>query len=187
MTDGFGADRWQAALAVADVDVVNFEAMFDYDDAYLPKVLNGCAISLERDQSTILEDIGTYLVTQQNQASVRRLMRFGGETFVDMLHSLDELPGRTRLAVSGLGLPQISVREHAPLCFTVVCDGVPLGFGHVLVGLLRAMADDYGALALVEHLGLRGGCEVIEASVIDTSFAEDRGFLLASSEPERAV
>ncbi|MCK0150655.1 heme NO-binding domain-containing protein [Marivita sp. S6314] len=181
MTEGFGADRWQAGLARADVDVLTFEAMFDYDDAYLPKVLEGCAAVLDRSVSSLLEDVGTYLITQQNHASVRRLMRFGGDSFVELLHALDDLPGRTRLAVSGLNLPQMTVREHTPLSFVIYCDGPPIGFGHVLVGLLRAMADDYGALALVDHRGFRDGAEVIEASVIDTSFAADRGFSLATS------
>ena len=121
-----------------------------------------------------------YLITHQNHASVRRLMRFGGDTFSELLHSLGDLPDRTRLAVSGLDLPGILVREPIPQSFTIQCADNPMGFGHVMVGLLRAMADDYGTLALLEHRGLRDGTEIIEVQVVETAFADDRGFSLAA-------
>ena len=184
VSDNFGPDVWEQALFKADVEITSFEAMLDYDAALLPSVLKGCAAVLDRSHTTILEDIGTYLVTDQSHASIRRLMRFGGQSFVELLLSLDELPGRTRLAVSGLDLPDIKVREHQPHSFTVQCSNGPAEFGHVLVGLLRAMADDYGALAVLEHLGSRDGSEVIEVMVVDTSFAEDRGFSLATDEAQ---
>ena len=184
VSDNFGPDVWEKALLDADVQITSFEAMLDYDAALLPSVLKGCASVLDRSHTTILEDIGTYLVTDQSHAFIRRLMRFGGQSFVELLLSLDELPGRTRLAVSGLDLPDIKVREHQPHSFTVLCSNGPAEFGHVLVGLLRAMADDYGALAVLEHLGSRDGSEVIEVMVVDTSFAEDRGFSLATDEAQ---
>jgi len=187
VSDSFGPDIWGKAMLSSDLPIASFEAMLDYDAALLPKVLHGCAAVLERSQANILEDIGTYLVTHQNHASIRRLMRFGGQSFVELLLSLDELPGRTRLAVSGLDLPDIRVREHQPHNYTLQCANGPSEFGHVLVGLLRAMADDYGVLAVLEHIGSKDGAEVIEILVVDTSFAEDRGFSLASDNAQVAI
>ena len=179
VSDRFGADTWVRAMALADIEIASFEAMLDYDATYFPSVLDGCARALERPVETILEDIGTYLVAYQNHASIRRLLRFGGDSFSELLHSLGDLPDRTRLAVSGLVLPQIHVREPIPQHFIIACSGPPRGFGHVLVGLLRTMADDYGALAVLDHQGTRDGAEIIEVSVVDIAFSEDRGFALA--------
>ncbi|WP_292285556.1 heme NO-binding domain-containing protein [Marivita sp.] len=179
VSDAFGTGSWQDAVAIAGLEVSAFEAMLQYDPAYFPRLLDGCAEALDRPRSVILEDIGAYLITHQNHASVRRLMRFGGDTYSELLHSLDELPGRTRLAVSGLELPQINIREPIPHQFVVTCHGDPAGFGHVLVGLLRAMADDYGTLAVLEHRGVRDAAEVIEVAVVEAAFSEDRGFMLA--------
>jgi hypothetical protein len=187
VSDNFGPDIWEKAMARSDLAISSFEAMLDYDAALLPKVLDGCASVLDRSQANILEDVGTYLVTHQNHASIRRLMRFGGQSFVELLHSLDELPGRTRLAVSGLDLPDIRVREHQPHNFSLQCTNGPSEFGHVLVGLLRAMADDYGVLAVLEHIGSKDGAEVIEILVVDTTFAEDRGFSLVSDDAQDAI
>lgn len=181
ISDAFGRDHWTLAVALADLPVTSFEAMLQYDATYFPKLLAACAQDLDRAPSVILEDLGAYLITHQNHASVRRLMRFGGDTFSELLHSLDDLPGRTRLAVSGLELPQVHVRQPIPQHFTIHCSGTPTGFGHVLVGLLRAMADDYGTLAVLDHCGVRDGAEVIEVQVIETAFADDRGFSLADS------
>lgn len=180
MSDGFGGEAWDKAIALAGLETTSFEAMLQYDPAYFSALLHGCSQALDRPSSVILEDVGAYLITHQNHASVRRLMRFGGETFCELLLSLDDLPGRTRLAVAGLDLPQVQVREVVPKHFMISCRGKPEGFGHVLVGLLRAMADDYGTLALLDHRGMRDGAEVIEVNVIEAAFAEDRGFSLAS-------
>jgi hypothetical protein len=182
ISDAFGPERWAQAVALSDLPVTSFEAMLQYDAAYFPILLTACAQNLDRAPSVILEDLGAYLITHQNHASVRRLMRFGGDTFSELLHSLDDLPGRTRLAVSGLELPHVHVREPITRNFTIHCTGTPTGFGHVLVGLLRAMADDYGTLAVLEHRGVRDGAEVIEVQVIETAFADDRGFSLAETE-----
>jgi hypothetical protein len=179
VSDSFGADLWVEVLAQAESEVASFEAMLRYDDALFPRILTACGQVLDRDVSTVLEDIGTYLITHQRHAFVRRLMRFGGHTYVELLHSMDELPGRTRLAVTGLDLPTMTVQEHQPNHFTIQCSGVQVGFGHVLVGVLRAMADDYGTLAVLNHLGVKDRQEIIEVTVVEAFFAQDRGFSLA--------
>ena len=181
VSDNFGSDLWVEVLAQAQSEVTSFELMLLYDDALLPRILTACAIVLDRDVSTVLEDIGTYLITHRRHAFVRRLMRFGGHTYVELLHSIDELPGRTRLAVTGLDLPAITVEEHHPHHFMIRCHGMQIGFGHVLVGVLRAMADDYGTLAVLDHLGAKDGQEIIKVTVVEASFAQDRGFALAGS------
>ncbi len=181
VSDVFGADCWARAVGLSDLPVTSFEAMLQYDAGYFPKLLAACAEVLDRPESVILEDLGAYLITHQNHASVRRLMRFGGETFSELLHSLDDLPGRTRLAVSGLDLPQVHVREPTSQSFIIDCRGEPAGFGHALVGLLRAMADDYGTLAVLDHRGIRNGSEVIEVIVVETAFGADRGFSLGGA------
>jgi hypothetical protein len=127
--------------------------------------------------------LGTYLVSHKNVEALRRLLRFGGVTFEEFLHSLDDLPDRARLAVSDLELPKLELREHAPGMYSLNCSSdlqvFGANFGHVMVGLLRAMADDYGALVLLEHQGGQLGSETISINLLESSFAEGRSFLLA--------
>ncbi|MEL7166880.1 MAG: heme NO-binding domain-containing protein [Pseudomonadota bacterium] len=180
VTDTYGADSWNAVAREADLDFVEFEAMLLYDDALTPRVLDAAATFLHRPRAEVMEDLGTYLVSHPTVEALRRLLRFGGVTFVEFLHSLDDLPDRARLAVSDLNLPRIELREHTASCFSLFCDSQIEGYGHVMMGVLRAMADDYGALAVLEHSGGQAGTEVISISLIETEFAEGRIFELGA-------
>ena len=180
VTDSYGADKWVEAARVADLGFVEFESMLIYDDDITPALLDAVSFVLKRPRNDVMEDIGTYLVSHPNVEALRRLLRFGGVTFVEFLHSLDDLPDRARLAVSDLSLPRIELRDHAPGHFSLICQSPIAGFGHVMMGVLRAMADDYGALAVLEHAGSGQGVETISITLIETEFAEGRVFELGA-------
>ena len=131
--------------------------------------------------SRFLEDLGTYLVSHPNVEALRRLLRFGGVDFVDFLHSLDELSDRARLAVPDLALPPIELEAQRGDRFELRCRSMRPGFGHVMVGVLRAMADDYGALAIIEHGGASGGEETIAVDLMLAGFTSGRDFDLAGA------
>ncbi|MFK7881272.1 heme NO-binding domain-containing protein [Roseobacter sp.] len=180
VTDCYGIGQWKAAAKQADAGVIEFEAMWVYEDALTPRLLNAVCDVLDRPYEELLEDIGNYLVSHPNLQSLRRLLRFGGVDFVEFLHSLDDLPDRARLAVSDLDLPRLELREHSPFRYSLRCDGLVVGCGHLLTGVLRAMADDYGALVFLEYEGSHDGVEVVAIALLETDFAEDRGFELAT-------
>ena len=79
-----------------------------------------------------------------------------------------------------LHLPAIELLENSPGQFDLVCQpGLP-GFAHVLMGVLRAMADDYGDLVILDHRGTQDGAEVISITLVETDFAEGRTFDLGA-------
>lgn len=174
--DNYGFDRWQSMCFAAGLDEVEFEAMLHYEDELTDRLLDMVSAALKSPRDTVLEDIGTYLVSHPNVEALRRLLRFGGETFVDFLNSLEELPDRARLAVDDLVLPQLDVREVDPHHFRLTCRFPRPGFGHVAVGILRTLADDYGALVFLEHNGVLAGAEEIDITLIETAFAKGRSF-----------
>lgn len=178
--DSYGRDRWIEVTHLADLGFSDFESMLHYDDAVTEAVLDAGAHSLGVARETVLEDIGTYLVSHPNVEALRRLLRFGGVSFVEFLHSLDELPDRARLAVDDLVLPQMELREYGVNNFSLTCHSVHKGFGHVMMGILRTLADDYGALVFLEHQGGGKNAEVIEITLIETEFAAGRSFELGA-------
>ncbi len=180
VNDCHGAAKWAKILNSAGFEFDEFEAMLDYEEEVAQKLLVAMTDVLERPASDILEDIGTYLVSHPNVEALRRLLRFGGVTFEEFLHSLDELPDRARLAVPDLVLPSIELREHSAVNFSIICQGNFEGFGHVLAGLLRTMADDYGALAFVEHGGGGQGAETLSVTLLEATFSEGRKFDLGA-------
>ena len=153
LRDTYGPEAWIAIAEAADLGFENFEAMLMYDVAQTEAVLRAAVAYLGNPEEMVLEDLGTYLVSHSDMLVVRRLLRFGGENFVDFLHSLDELHDRARLAVADFLLPVLEVLDHSASDFTLTVVHECPGFGHVMVGVLRAMADDYGALAMLEHQG----------------------------------
>jgi hypothetical protein len=151
--DTYGAEAWANVVDQATVGISSFEAMLTYDDAVTEAMLLAAVSVLEKPREALLEDLGNYFVAHPNCEVLRRLLRFGGDTFSEFLVSLDDLPERARLAVPDLGIPVIAVQEKEPNNHEVLIWVKYDGLCSVLAGVLRGMADDYGALATIEHLG----------------------------------
>ncbi len=183
LRDTFGDDKWAAVAEQAKLGFLNFEAMTRYDPVLTERVIIGAVKVLDRPREILLEDMGTYLVSHANSHRLRRLLRFGGASFVEFLHSLDDLPGRSRLALPNLEVPALELIDIGIDRFTLHCRSNVIGGGHVLVGLLRAMADDYGALVMLEYRGRAEDCDVIGIQLLDMDFAEGREFALAAPVP----
>ncbi|PZR00227.1 MAG: heme NO-binding protein [Cereibacter sphaeroides] len=176
LRDTYGEALWTEVAVAADLGFDGFESMLRYDDRLTRRVIDAAAARLNRPRETVLEDLGTYLVSHPNLERLRRLLRFGGVDFVDFLHSLDELPGRGRMAVPDLDLPFLELRGRGPERFLLICRSPLEGIGHVIVGLLRAMADDYGALVVLEHQGSGAAGEVVSIHLLEQRFAAGRRF-----------
>jgi len=181
LQDTYGVERWSAMAVDIGLDTPEFEAMLHYSDQDLAKLLVVACDNLKKPVETLLEDVGTYLVSHPNSAAIRRLLRFCGVDFIEFLYSLEALPDRIRMAVNDLELPVIELHECGSDRFQLRVIGKMHGFGHVLVGVLRALADDYGTLALLEHSGRIGEFEEISITVVQTDFQAGRAFHLADS------
>lgn len=171
LRDTFGPPLWLAAARQAGLAPEGFESMQFYEDRITFEVLDAAAAALDRPRSILLEEFGAYLVSHPHLQPLRRLLRFGGVDFVDFLHSLDDLPDRARLAVPELELPALDLAEEGDGRFTIRIGGRPDGFGHVLAGILRAMADDYGTLAMI---GGSAAGDRLSIRLLDTGFAPAR-------------
>lgn len=176
----YGRKSWLRATQAAGLDFDEFEAMLIYEADISTRILDVLCTELNRPRAEFLEDLGTYLVSHPNMEGLRRLLRFGGVTYVEFLHSLDDLSDRVRLAVSDLELPALELREHAPAEYQLHCfPGLP-GYASVMTGVLRAMADDYGALVFLSHGGDRNGAEVISITLVESAFSQGRQFDLGA-------
>ena len=176
--DTFGLESWKRICNATGAKVETFEPMLRYDPGTTDRVAQVAADVLGRSVDAVWEDVGTYLVTNPEREGVRRLLRFGGTCYADFLHSLEERPGRARLAMPHLDLPEVTLDETGPDRFELRCQSHLAGLQRVLVGLLTAMADDYGALCLIAP----GTDARTSITVLDSRHARGRRFDLALPE-----
>lgn len=179
LRDTYGEGAWLAMARAAKLHFDSFEPLLIYDDALTDHVIEAAAQNLNRSRETVLEDLGTYLVSHPNLEALRRLLRFGGVTFVDFLHSLEDLAEHGRLGLPDLNLPDIELVDQGNGEFLLYVPRLVPGIGHVIVGLLRAMADDYGVLAVLDHAGRAGHRELVSVHLLDHAYSQGRRFELA--------
>ena len=180
--DTYGVDAWHDIVRRANLAEPSFEAMLTYEDAVTDSVIAAAVARLDKPRDAVLEDLGTYLVSHPKTEALRRLLRFGGETYTEFLHSLDELPGRARLAVPDLDLPVLELEDGGEEgVWLLHCRYRLAGYGYVLAGILRALADDYGALVLLDMVEQIEGCETLSIALHDPAFTEGRRFELVAA------
>ena len=182
--DTYGRAAWVEATLLADNGFEDFEALLPYDDDLTIRMLDAVSARLTKPVETILEDLGTYLVSFPRLEPLRRLLRFGGRNFLEFLLSLDDLRDRARLAVPDLDIPQLEVVRGGEGVFFLHSTWAVSGFGHVMMGILRAMADDYGDLVFLDHKGSDGQVEKLKITLLETAFAEGREFDLSATQSE---
>lgn len=182
LRDNYGSALWRRVAQRIGIAAEGFEAMLQYPPELTENLIEAACLELDRPADLLLEDIGTYLVSLD---MVRRLLRFGGLDYVDFLLSLDELRERGRMALSDLDLPSLVLLQAEGGRFLFELHDAPAGWGAVTAGLLRAMADDYGALAVIDHLKApETGAERVQVVLLAHDFADDKGFALAQPRAE---
>ena len=186
----YGDDVWRGAADASGCDVARFETVETYDADMMSDLISEAADALDTDASALLEDMGTWICTYPTLEPVRRLFRFSGSTFEEMLFGLDEVHERARMALPDLELPIYSLVEMGAGQYRVASTWSTPGAGSVLIGVLRAMADDYGVLAFLEFetgAEVNGQwAEIVSVATLDESFAAGREFLLGHAEPAAA-
>lgn len=178
--DTYGTGVWQSVARRAGLEPPEFEAMLHYEDAVTEAVLAAISKETSVPKEAVLEDIGTYLVSHPNVEALRRLLRFSGVTFQEFLHSLDDLRARARLALADLDLPALELRDLKAGEYNLLCHHEQPGFSYVVMGVLRTMADDYGALVLLDHTESGPGANTIHIQLIEESFSAGRRFVLGA-------
>lgn len=153
----YSQKKWDQVTAEMGQVALNYEALLYYDDLETEDLIDAICLSINRTRAEMLEDFGTFLVSELSSPTVRRLLRLGGTTYSEFMYSLEEVEERVRLALPDLDLPCVEVVSADGVSFTLTSQFNKLCYGEVLLGILRAMSDTYGALVTVD----------LESSVID--------------------
>ncbi|MBZ4021366.1 hypothetical protein CKO11_02675 [Rhodobacter sp. TJ_12] len=187
LSNHHGQHVWREVAERIGIGPEGFEAMLPYEERMTDTLLGAAEAVLDVSREALLEDIGAWLAMTE---PMRRLLRFGGADYWEFLLSLDDLQGRGMMALPDLGLPELTLQSEAQGHFTLIVTGGIRGWGAVMAGLMRAMADDYGALVLIEPVtdrDLPAGEERLTVTLLDMAHAEGRRFDLALPEAGRVA
>lgn len=174
--DSYGDAVWRGIAAEMALPTERFEPFRRYPDDMAVGVIATAAARLGKPATELLEDFGAWLARTE---PTRRLLRFSGSDFTDFIIALEELAGRVAMILPELQMPRIAVEPSLDgRQFRVsVLHALPQ-WRSVLAGVIRAISDDYGALALIVDEG-----HAISVDVSDAAFAEARDFVLAADSP----
>lgn len=170
----YGDALWREVAGDCAADPRGFHSWRTQPKALTGQLVTRAAARIGVRLDDLAEDAGGWLAQCE---SIRRLLRFGGRDYGEFLASIDQLPGRAEMVVPGLGLPALSVVEDGPDRVRLRVIGGHRLWTCVLAGLLRQMADDFGALALISR---RGATVIVE--VPEREFAEGRSFALVAEQ-----
>jgi len=131
--------------------------------------LHRAAMRLCKPFTEMVEDLGAWMTRIE---PVRRLLRFSGRDFKDFLLRLEELPGRAHLVLPSLQVPRLQIDAIDDSVWVKMLDPDD-HWRFILSGLIRGMADDYGALCLIST-----GDHLIRIDIWDEKFSEGRMFTL---------
>lgn len=177
LRDTYGDGFWAEVAEAAGIDVRGFQTVRHYPDTISHALINHATQRLDKPETELLEDLGAWLARVE---PVRRLLRFSGRDFIDFLHALEELQGRAHMVIPDLGMPRIRVEQRVPGELRIVMPDCFDEWRSVMAGLVRAMADDYGALGLIAVDG-----NAVTVLISHESFSEDRGFVLGERSAQR--
>ncbi len=180
ITHSFGQALWLSLCASAG-QYREVDTLAIIDDKVTTALLFGAAKELDRPKKEILEDFGIFLMTSEHTPGLRRLMRFGGIDYPEFLSSLDDLLGRIKLTVPTLEAPSIEVHETSVDSYSIHVGPQMKGFAFVLMGVLIALADDYGVLAKINHVERNDEGDTLSVQIFDFGFDVGRGFSLVGA------
>ena len=155
-----GPDRWRAIAAAAGLPAGGLPPFHPCPPGLAQHLARTAAHVLDQPEAEVVEDVGAWLVGRE---WVRRMLRLPGSGFQDVLFSLEDLPGRARMVLPDLVIPDITVRPRGARDCRVTLAPDDWLWRALLAGMLRAMADECGALVLVVDAGSSVMVDVVQA------------------------
>lgn len=173
LRDTYGAAFWAETCRAAGYDGSAFLPTKVYPNALTRHLVAAAARALAKPEPDLIEDLGAWLALFE---PVRRLLRFSSPDFAGFLLALEELPDRVAMIVPGIDLPQFRITPGAPGEYLIRQRSGRALWRALLSGMVRAMADDYGALILIDAQD-----DELRVELLAEAFAEGRDFRLTES------
>lgn len=148
--EGHGDRVWERLARQAKVDPRGFLLLQHFPDSMTHALFAEAAKIFRKPADELAEDLGGWLTRRE---PIRRLLRFSGRDFPEFIESVSEFPDRASMLIKSLKIPRIQVMAHSRSLYHVEIDSDTGILTMLMAGVLRGMADDYGALAVIQIEG----------------------------------
>ena len=147
-----GEDAWTKICDDAGVTTREFEQLLTYDDDITYRLVGAISSHLGADAAQVLEVFGQYWPEYAKGTAVGNMIRFGGESFVDTLESLDEMRQRIKIAMPDLRPPSFELENVGEDEYRLHYFSEREGLAPMVVGLLHGLAVQHEISIEVQHV-----------------------------------
>ncbi|RCW84781.1 heme NO-binding domain-containing protein [Paracoccus lutimaris] len=170
LRDCYGDRIWERVARQSKVDPRGFFLLQSSSDSITKTLIAEASGILRKPGGELVEDLGGWLTRRE---PIRRLLRFSGRDFSEFVESVGEFPSRATMIIQSLKTPRIAVTMLTKQRYEVSIESDAEVWPMLLAGILRGMADDYGALAVITVLNRK-----LRVDVAMTEFSAMRPFEL---------
>lgn len=150
--ENFGEADWLELTEKAGVEETSFEGMLTYPDAITYQLVGAICEKYDIAAADALEKFGSYWVGFSRATAVGKLMRFGGQSLVDQLDSLNEMHARIKSNMPHLKPPHFELEELGEDHFVLHYATEREGLEAMVIGLVKGLADEAGAAISITQL-----------------------------------
>jgi hypothetical protein len=147
-----GVPLWLDIARRADIDVLTFVSLDDYDDQVTYRLVDAASAVLGLSPQEVLEAFGEHWVRFTGREGYGSLMSAYGDDVASFLRNLDALHERVRLVMPQLRPPSFTVEDLGPGRFQVHYRSERTGLGPMVTGLLRGVGALFDTPLVVERI-----------------------------------
>lgn len=155
VVERFGANTWGKIRAAAGVEDDAFLAMEQYPDELTYRLVQVSSEILEIPATEVLEAFGAHWIEYTSEAGYGELLDGAGANLEECLHNLDQLHTRVRLGMPHLAPPSFEVENDGGGVFLLHYFSHREGLAHLVVGLVRGLAERLGEQIEIEQIESR--------------------------------
>ena len=144
VTENLGDAVWNAIAGKAGIVDEEFETMLAYDDDVTYRLVAAASQVLGISATEVLDRFGAYWIGFASDTAVGRLLSFGGETFYEHLHNLNDMHDRIKLSLPHLNPPTFRLEQADGAVHRLHYFSDRVGLQPMVFGLLQGLAQASG-------------------------------------------
>ncbi|MEO0912485.1 MAG: heme NO-binding domain-containing protein [Pseudomonadota bacterium] len=144
VTRNFGIKDWEDVCRRAGLTERDFEGMLTYPDNVTYDLVGAISDKYAMSSAEVLHVFGDFWVDFSKNTEIGALLRFGGETLIDRLDTLNEMHARVKMGMPHLSPPVFEFEEEAPGVYKLHYASEREGLEYMVIGLVEGLGRETG-------------------------------------------